>query len=357
MKKEELPLKNIFVEILSGINPRTQDILKKRFGLADGQAQTLEAIGQKYNITRERIRQIEVYGLKIVKINVSKSTDFKVFSETAKQLLETQGAIAPLDKFVKKIQDTVRVQTYPSAILFLLKLSPDFSFLPESKNRYEIVSLKNSLSEQALNFLNAIEKELSNANKAMEMSDIVKLAQKNYNTISQNNINNYLELSKIIAANPFGEYGLRYWQDIEPKGAKDKAYLIMKHKKTPMHFTEIAHTINEGGEYEIARATSPNLWLKSIKLQTIHNELIKDPRFVLIGRGIYALNDWGYKPGTVKDVIVEIFKKVKKPLSKDEIIALVAKQKIVQSNTIILNLQDKAIFGKDKNKKYFLKTI
>ena len=81
--------------------------------------------------------------------------------------------------------------------------------------------------------------------------------------------------------------------------------------------------------------------------QTVHNELIKDPRFVLVGRGLYALKEWGYEEGQVKDVILKILKEARKPLPKEEILAGVLKQRMVKENTVLLNLN---------NKKYFLKT-
>ena len=85
-------------------------------------------------------------------------------------------------------------------------------------------------------------------------------------------------------------------------------------------------------------------------VQAIHNELIKDPRFVLIGRGIYALSTWGYKKGTIADIIKSILEKSEQPLSREEIVKQVLKVRKVKETTILLNLQNKKLFKKvDKN--------
>jgi DNA-directed RNA polymerase delta subunit len=91
---------------------------------------------------------------------------------------------------------------------------------------------------------------------------------------------------------------------------------------------------------------------KETHIATIHNELIKDSRFVLVGRGIYALEEWGYGIGTVKDVILKILKESKNPLKKQEVLKKVSKQRIVKDNTIFLNLQNQKYFSKDSKGRY-----
>lgn len=133
----------------------------------------------------------------------------------------------------------------------------------------------------------------------------------------------------------------------------------MSHQKQPLHFSEITKYLN--GNKEIAEAIkieSPLVlsrsWFKKVEVQTVHNELIKDSRFVLIGRGIYALKDWGYKPGKVADVIKDVLKEANKPLTQDEIVKEVQKRRFAKTNTIILNLHNKKLFRKLENKRYTL---
>lgn len=57
-------LKEIFERLFKGLNPREQEILKRRFGIIDGRSQTLEEVSQHFEVSRERIRQLETAALK-----------------------------------------------------------------------------------------------------------------------------------------------------------------------------------------------------------------------------------------------------------------------------------------------------
>jgi RNA polymerase primary sigma factor len=57
-------LKEIMEEILGSLNAREGRVLQLRFGLVDGQPHTLEEVGQKFGVTRERVRQIEAAALR-----------------------------------------------------------------------------------------------------------------------------------------------------------------------------------------------------------------------------------------------------------------------------------------------------
>jgi len=71
-----------------------------------------------------------------------------------------------------------------------------------------------------------------------------------------------------------------------------------------------------------------------------------------VGRGTYALAEWGYLPGEVKEVIFRILKEEKKPLKKEEILKKVLEQRLVKENTILLNLSNKKYFLKDSLGRY-----
>ena len=145
-------------------------------------------------------------------------------------------------------------------------------------------------------------------------------------------------ISKLLATLN-GTWGLAKWPSVNPKNIRDKIFVILEAKKQPMHFSEIAKEIRES-----------NFKRRNVTVQAIHNELIKDPRFILIGRGIYALSNWGYRRGTIADIIKLILSKSPNPLSREEIVKQVLKVRKVKETTILLNLQNKKIFKKiDKN--------
>jgi DNA-directed RNA polymerase delta subunit len=147
-----------------------------------------------------------------------------------------------------------------------------------------------------------------------------------------------------VQQNVFSKWGLYTWSDIKPRGTREKAYLVLKNKKKPMHFRQIATLIDEAGLHSKHSQSHP---------QTVHNELIKDERFVLVGRGIYALKDWGYAPGTVKEVIHDILSKNGVPMKKQEIIEAVLKVRQVKTTTIAINLN--TFFEKSASGLYSIK--
>ncbi|MCR5074550.1 MAG: sigma-70 family RNA polymerase sigma factor, partial [Ruminococcus sp.] len=57
-------LKEQLNEVLATLTDREAKVLKLRFGLEDGKARTLEEVGQRFDVTRERIRQIEAKALR-----------------------------------------------------------------------------------------------------------------------------------------------------------------------------------------------------------------------------------------------------------------------------------------------------
>jgi len=144
-----------------------------------------------------------------------------------------------------------------------------------------------------------------------------------------------LQASKKIEQNKFGHWGIEDWREVKPKTINDKIYLILKNHGKPMHFVEITEQINK-----------INFDDKGANAATVHNELILDDKYVLVGRGLYSLKEWGYQKGTVVDVINSILSESAKPLSREEIIEKVLEQRLVKKATIILALMDKKSFEK-----------
>jgi hypothetical protein len=151
-------------------------------------------------------------------------------------------------------------------------------------------------------------------------------------------ITRWLAISKNIAKNPLGEWGKSKSSNIKTKGVRDYAYLILRKHGSPIHFREVAKLIGE-------------VFKKKAHVATTHNELIKDPRFVLVGRGLYALKEWGYSTGVVRDVIREILKK-NGPISKEDVLEKVMKERYVKANTVMVNLQNPKYFKKNKQGLY-----
>ena len=84
-------------EILATLSDREQTILEKRFGLDDGRIKTLREIATQFNVTKERIRQIEAKALRRLK-HPSRSRKLKPYLKE-KRLDE----LTPQDKLIRKI--------------------------------------------------------------------------------------------------------------------------------------------------------------------------------------------------------------------------------------------------------------
>jgi hypothetical protein len=148
----------------------------------------------------------------------------------------------------------------------------------------------------------------------------------------------FLGISKVLGKNSLGDWGVASSPNISARGIRDYAFLVIRRHGSPMHFTEVAKAIKE-------------TFGKSAHVATCHNELIKDSRFVLVGRGLYVLSDWGYTGGVVKEVIRQVLKN-EGPLTKQQIIDKVMKERYVKENTILVNLQNARFFIKDKDGRY-----
>lgn len=334
-------------KILSLLKERDRAILAKRFGLLGFNPRTLEAIGKEHNLTRERVRQIEKDSIKFLR---SKLTDEEL-SEAVKMLTQI---ITDCGKIIKEIE-LIKILTSEAteeekrSILFLLNIAEELLEIKESEmlhSAWASVTYNHDFFTEIIKTAKDILKAEGKPLKELELIEKLKeteLYKRHQVELNDKILKNYIQLSKKISQNPFGEYGLNEWREITPKDVGDKAYVVMKHHKKPEHYSVITEMINKHGfDKRVANKES------------VHNELIKDNRFVLVGRGIYALSEWGYAKGVVADVIAETLKKASRPMSREEIIDDVMKKRIVKRNTILVALSNKRLFSKIGKNKYEL---
>lgn len=339
------PTEAVF-SMISSLKPRTKDIIVKRFGLDSENKQTLEEIGRFHGITRERVRQIESTTIKDLK----KSEKINLLiecEEILEEIIKDNGNMVEHVSLMEKFNDRVGVhQIHENVVEFILNLSNKFECFDETEYTRKAWGLKNAKLEIPQKIVDALVERLTESKKPLTEEEAIKSVldhsvSREIGVEDQKAVKSYLNLSKRVLSNPYQEWGLSSWSEIIPKGVKDKAYLVLKKNGKPLHFTEITKKINEAN-FSAKRAIS----------QTVHNELIKDKRFVLVGRGMYALVEWGYNPGTVAQVIENVLNKADGPLSKEELIDIVLKQRIVKRNTVVLALQNKDKFIKTADRKY-----
>ena len=347
-KLEAVNLSHLIFDMLKELPERSGNIVIKRFNLDDKGAKTLDEIGKEYEITRERVRQIEMEAIKKLK-NISRKYNLDGVFNYVREVIESHGGIVSEEKIIKIFLDNKNSKSNKQIVLLILSLDDKIKTLRETRTYKRIYFYE---KENVLKFEKAIEKTknyLREKNRSVDFNEIAKLINESVKEygflfLSTKATKSYLEANKIILKNILGEWGYEKWSHINPKNIRDKAYLSLKKNKKPLHFTEIANEINI-------------IWTKKKKTnsQTVHNELIKDDRFVLVGRGIYALKEWGYEEGTVLDVIIKIISGKNEGVEQEEIIKEVLKKRQVKENTIILNLQNKKYFEKMEGKIYRLK--
>lgn len=332
--------KQVTKTLLEVLPERARDVLEKRYGLSkDGDTFTLETIGQSYGITRERVRQIENYGIQSIQKSEEYKKNYDLFIELQKLIDQLGGGLIAEHVLLDELASDPIVRNH---IYFLLVVGDTFYKGKENPQYSHRWFTEKKMAEM-------VEKALQNVHKGLKRDELVteaeivnrfkaELDDEIANDHDEEVLKRWLKISKQIGRNPLGDWGPADSPNIRVKGIRDFAYLAVKRHGSPMHFREVAETIKE-------------LFGHKAHIATTHNELIKDDRFVLVGRGLYALTEWGYTAGVVKDVLREILNE-EGPLSKEEIIGKVRKERYVKDNTILVNLQDSNLFKKLANGTY-----
>jgi len=355
------PLDTINI-LLSRLSEKERDVVRRRFGLDSDTKQTLEEIGQHYGITRERVRQIENLSIKKLKEIQELKEEILTAERVTAQLLGQYGGVMEENFFLENILnylDTTSVSE--NALLFLadhifsdninkVKQDKDFNHLwrissvntdtlkemiSEIVSQIEGHGQPIKLSDLFQNFKNS-QYYLNNKDKFLSATTFMEATEEDIDKV----LESYLRASRKIKSNLFEEWGLISWGTVLPKKINDKIYIVLKKAGQPLHFVDIAKAINET-KFDEKIAYPP----------TVHNELILDEKYVLVGRGIYALREWGYEPGNVADVIRQHLQE-NGPKTKDEIIDYVLGKRNVKKSTVYLSLMNNDNIQKNDNGKY-----
>ncbi|MFA4930740.1 MAG: sigma factor-like helix-turn-helix DNA-binding protein [Patescibacteria group bacterium] len=344
--KEELAntdIANMINKAFAGLKRKQRHVLRKRFGLNGTEVRTLQEIGDSYGVTRERIRQIEKAALR----KLAKEVNIKYFLPVTSLVvfeLEQAGGILSESTLIKRILGGNYSDDDVNGMHLILEVHPEVEYVKECEYKHGAWCLSEHDLDKVLLVIKDLQDYLLAQKKVMHLDHI-------YNELgSKHDIDDrYLvavaDVAKMIMQPKQNHYGLTNWNFINPKNIRDKIYFILNKTKKPMHFLDITKLITK----------EDFLHKKSITHQAVHNELIADSRYVLIGKGVYALQEWGYKPGTVADVIMEILAEEEQPLTKDEIIEKVLKKRMVKKNTIVINLHNKDKFTKTTDDRFVLK--
>ncbi|NTU69638.1 hypothetical protein HGB13_02300 [bacterium] len=316
-------VQNTMLEALD--SEKEKEVLFYRFGLNNRKVYTLEYIGKRFGVTRERIRQIEKTVLKKIKNFKAMKNSFNFIH---KVVSNSGGVISSKDLY-----DSLKIYDDNSKIVLniLLVASPEVVSI---NNKYFSNSWRiNVLEEDKLNSIaKSIVSFFKDTKRVASFKDILK-ERPEFSDINQALLKSVINSCALIGKDTDGKFGLNTWGIIKPKNTRDRSYVALKTIGKPLHYRKLTELI-----------CSENRTNKKVSVEAVHNELIRDNRFVLVGRGIYALKEWGYSPGTVADVIEEILKEHSEPMHKNDIIKKVLERRFVRKNTILLSLQEKPQF-------------
>ncbi len=330
--------------LLSGLDARSRDIIMRRHGLSSGSIETLESIGKEYGVTRERVRQIEAQAKKLL----SRREDLlRSVEEELRQVFTHFGGVLADDHLIELIRELAG-NLKPTIVLFYLELSPHFSYVTNSamlSPHWHQAAIHNEYREAVVSAAEAI---LKKAGHPLGENDVAREIRASLNAperlLPPACLHALLRASLHLKRTVFGEWGHTSWVETQPRGVGDKAYVVLRRHGKPAHFREVTNMINEV-HFDHKRAHA----------QTVHNELIKDERFVLVGRGLYGLTEWGFMPGTVGDVLEAILAQAERPLTREELLKRVLEQRLVKKTTVLLGLQNSDRIQKVKGNLYTLR--
>jgi len=328
--------KNSLIDIIDGLvlklNEKEKRSITGRFGLT-GRKETLSLIGKDLGLSRERIRQIEKNSLRKLRLDFNKNYKNKI--DEIINLFEKNGGIVVDDNigedFIKLAGNYKFAKNY---LRLAFSIISEIESIDESSDLLSGWRIDKVLKEKIISINKKVIEYLKDIDLPKDFSalraEVVGIEKE-----PKEFVKSAIMLSAKIVEAKNGMIGLKSWPSVNPRNVRDKIYYVLKTGGKPMHFKDITE--------EIAKLKFDH---KKVVQATVHNELIADKRFVLIGRGIYALREWGYSDGTVYDVIKNILSNSKRPVSLGEIISLVNKSRKVKKNTILINLQTNKIFKK-----------
>lgn len=349
-EKQDFNAVSVVDALLAALAPKEADVVRRRHGLTENGKETLETIGQDYNVTRERIRQIENQSLQKMREADNYAEVVGPAEHTIVHILNEHGGVIEENMLYENLLSEQELAgDHPRYVSFIVThlLPEKVEQLPKKKKYDRGWKLKHVSIDYIDALIEALH-EIADGHGAPQAFEELHEKMREHDAYQQHEeklteqaVRSLLHVAGTLDKNPYEEYGLREWGHIKPKRMHDRVFLVLRKEGEPMHFEEIAEKISK-------------VFAKKAYPPTVHNELILNDEYVLVGRGIYALKEWGFKEGVVSSVIEDVLRNAGKPLSRKEIIDTVLEQRMVKKNTIMLALTDKDRFTKTSDGKYAL---
>jgi len=328
--KQKINFSELMNRLLSLLTTKEQDIIERRFLLGDKkEKETLEKIGKSYAITRERVRQIEAVAIKkLARISVDPS--MRQIHDLAYNILVSHGKIMSEDLLVSGMIQRLEGAKEMDANAMKLAMNVSDRLIKQERNQFfkPFWYTKDLVFSDIKSLLSLLSKEMDKKGSVSSVEDL----QNRVSKFPPEMVRSALYLHWDFLETDRG-WGLKSWRTINPRSIKDKIFIALKNEGGPLHFTDIVKKVLH--DFVSKKKPTP---------QAIHNELIRHEDFVLVGRGLYGLYEWGLAVGTVCDVIKSVLQESKKPMKRQAIIEGVLKKRDIRVGTISLNLQKYPFF-------------
>ncbi len=339
-------LNELVDNLLLLLSEKEKTVIKKRFDLDQNGKWTLERIGQEFSVTRERIRQIEKNALHKMKRNVF-NTALKNLHEYISGSVRSHGGLLRRQTLIQEIKEiTEESENINTSNLDLsFALHDNLDCVGNTINFHPYIKEKNLKDRELQSASKKLVKELHKHGDVRAVNKLINDLKQICEDISIDAtvVKSLIDIDKRLTLTENNNVGLIEWRHIHPRTLRDKILFILRNQSKPMHFNTISEKISKA-----------NFDQRSVNVQAVHNELIRHDNFILIGRGIYALGEWGYESGTVAEVIEKMLSDGQE-FSQEEIIDKVLERRQVKKITIILALKNGDQFERTGRKRYKLK--
>ncbi len=327
--QRDVNFSELMKRLLSLLTPKEKDIVERRFSLGGQSRETLDKIGKSYSITRERVRQIESVAIKKL-ARISMDPSMRMIHDLAHSILVEHGKIMSEDLLVSAMLKELKNPQEIDVNAVKLAMCVSDKLVKQDKNQFfrpfwrtEDVSLP-----EVKDLIKKIKSTLEKKQDVLDLSDLSAALS----PLPAARVASALEIDWGFMVTENG-WGLKAWRFINPRSIKDKIMVTLRDLEKPLHFKDIIHNVLN--DFQAKKTVTP---------QAIHNELIRHDDFVLVGRGLYGLKEWGMTAGTVCDVIKTVLKEHGEPMKRQDIISEVLKKREIRLGTISLNLQKYPFF-------------
>lgn len=340
-------LRDVVSNLLLLLSDKEKEVIKRRFNIENGKRDTLEEIGQDFSVTRERIRQIEKNALSKMRRNVF-NTPLNALYEFVDNSVRKAGGLKREDSVISDLIEVVAggEKLDDSLVHLALVLHEGIECVGNTINFHPYVRSA-EVSEHSVKYVSS--QLVNQLHKYGDVKGVDKLAGDLDSKLKDlhfdlNALKSLIDVDKRLTLVEDELVGLMEWRHIHPRTLRDKILFVLRQSKKPMHFNDISNSID-----------SADFDNRPVNVQAVHNELIRHKQFILIGRGIYALAEWGYEKGTVADVVQSILKKHGE-MNQDSIVEKVLESRQVKKITILLALKNGKQFERVGRKRYRLKS-